>query len=932
MTNRFRDPVGYSKFRTQPLLAEGLLAVARSGGELEEKAAAALFRLADTAGAYADKAAAYAGERAGAADAVAGGPAGEADYPIGGATSVRGANFSAEVRDAIHSASVKYGIDEDYLLRSAQIESGGNPKAFNKGSKAAGLFQFIPGTAKQYGLTDPFDTYASADAAARLARDNKNHLRRVLGREPTRGELYLAHQQGAGGAEKLLTDPKQLASAAVGARAVASNGGSPGMQAGEFAALWTRKFDGGYAMPDHPDQLAGGAGAIKLTGGKWRPRGDNTIFGRAYDEAGTRAYLQQVDTEMRSITGQIYDAYKDDPAAMKKALASAKKLMLDPVEGHVFAEIAPDFSIGFDRMAESYLSQGRDNYRAKIERQDKADFITSTTSLESDIASRVERLDPKNPNTADAIASAQAALDDHYDSAVQRGILEPDEAARAKVERRRGTALAFYKKQADGLDADGVAKMRKDMAADYVDGGIDGLDGDGWQTLSTGLERLEADKRLKSRQATEDYQARGDAQAARVAAGFDPDPAALGRLVLDTGSSAEGKAAMVETYAKISAASAINDLSLQQGRDYVAGLRKQYGDAPSAAQLRTLAFAEDTLAKKRVALATDPVSYAEARGVVPATPSLVEAQSGDDVVTIMASRTRNAQDAAERYGIAPRYLKDGEAKAVAAAVRANPAQGAVLAAGIVGGAGDRAPEVLAEFGQDAPMISEAGAILAFGGSPRAAEDVILGYGRGADGKVQKGLKPEAAAASYQDVAGDALALAAKDNDRIGRAAASIARHRISVEGVEPDSDEADAIYRQAVQEAAGATFDRGVQFGGFADVGGPVLVPPTMRADSFGEVLASITDADLATLAVKPKAGVGYYAAGRGGGGRVAKGLAATLQGARPVIVKGGYAFAYGDPASDDPQFVQDEKGGVFVLDLGALAPKLAARIPEAFR
>ena len=96
------------------------------------------------------------------------------------------------VRTAIDAAASRYGVDPTALSVIAQLESGGNPAAQNPNSSAGGLFQFIDSTAQQYGLTDKFDPYASADAGARLARDNAASLRRAIGREPTVGELYLA--------------------------------------------------------------------------------------------------------------------------------------------------------------------------------------------------------------------------------------------------------------------------------------------------------------------------------------------------------------------------------------------------------------------------------------------------------------------------------------------------------------------------------------------------------------------------------------------------------------------------------------------------------------------------------------------------------------------------------------------------------------------
>jgi hypothetical protein len=56
---------------------------------------------------------------------------------------------------------------------------------------------------QQYHLRNKFDAEANADAGARLTADNIAGLRRDLGREPTPGEVYIAHFGGYGVAEKL---------------------------------------------------------------------------------------------------------------------------------------------------------------------------------------------------------------------------------------------------------------------------------------------------------------------------------------------------------------------------------------------------------------------------------------------------------------------------------------------------------------------------------------------------------------------------------------------------------------------------------------------------------------------------------------------------------------------------------------------------------
>lgn len=151
--------------------------------------------------------------------------------------------FRPEVEDAIAKAAAQWGVPLDSMRAIAKLESGGNPLAQNPSSSAGGLYQFIDSTGKQYGLTNKYDAYASADAGARLMRDNYNALSSTLGRAPTTGELYLAHQQGLGGAQKLLSNPNSPAVNIVGRDAVALNAGSSDMSAQQFAQQWINKAD-----------------------------------------------------------------------------------------------------------------------------------------------------------------------------------------------------------------------------------------------------------------------------------------------------------------------------------------------------------------------------------------------------------------------------------------------------------------------------------------------------------------------------------------------------------------------------------------------------------------------------------------------------------------------------------------------------------------
>lgn len=154
-------------------------------------------------------------------------------------------NYSIEVEKAIEEAAKKYGIPVDALKTLIYIESKGNPLAKNPGSSAKGIMQFIDSTAESYGLEDPYDLTESLDAGARLYSNNFKHLKKVLGRDPTASEMYLAHQQGATGALNILKSPNKniLDISGMTKEKVEKNGGNVNMTAQEFAELWTNKAD-----------------------------------------------------------------------------------------------------------------------------------------------------------------------------------------------------------------------------------------------------------------------------------------------------------------------------------------------------------------------------------------------------------------------------------------------------------------------------------------------------------------------------------------------------------------------------------------------------------------------------------------------------------------------------------------------------------------
>ncbi len=147
-------------------------------------------------------------------------------------------NNNGSVRSAIANASASTGIDFDYLLGQAQLESGLNPAARAGTSSATGLYQFIDqswlGVVKQHGtenglgwasnaisrsggrwvVSDPAmksailnlrkNPQVAATMAAESASDNKGAIEGSLGRGATGTDLYMAHFLGLGGAKSFL--------------------------------------------------------------------------------------------------------------------------------------------------------------------------------------------------------------------------------------------------------------------------------------------------------------------------------------------------------------------------------------------------------------------------------------------------------------------------------------------------------------------------------------------------------------------------------------------------------------------------------------------------------------------------------------------------------------------------------------------------------
>ncbi|MDH7785082.1 ribosomal protein S20 [Ochrobactrum sp. 19YEA23] len=713
MANQRREVVNYQKLTGRAILSDGLLGVAREGGDLERKVAEGFFRLAGVAGQIANEYAEVDGARAGRAAALAGGPgaatvSGQVDPasaggPVGGSFELS-ANFTGsksapgEIEAYVRSAAQKRGINPDHAVRVAKSEGGLNgfvQSGVTKNGRrepSFGPFQLLVGggnTGFPEGLgnrfeaetglraSDPANLFKTIDyaldeaskkgwgqwyGAKAVGIGNWDGIGRQAGVDPiqtgatppTGVSPAVARSVAAPGVVPAIPQPKGLVEkgnidlqnrpvvknqdgsiSTVRSISINEDGTeiliptvSPdgkvlsdekavelyhqtGKHLGKFKDA---KEADAYAETLHRDQerqYYNPQGNVNITPGKrggFQPTNSSSIYGRAYDAAGTKTYLQQLDTTMRSDIFNVYMATKDDPVALQSKLNDLKKLQL---EDHVFDEIRPEYENAFARMTQPYIEQAIRDKETRKEQQNRAEFLSRTSELETDVQRRIASVSADNPGAVDAVQSAQTAIDDHFDAAVTLGVMSADDAAKAKITSRRATAVGFYLRQAENLPSDKVAALRKTMQTDFAAGGLDGLDGDGWEILDAKLDALERSKRVEDNQAKTALTKRGNDFVERLAAGFEVDEAAFAKFKLDASTATGGQAIVDETVAKIDLAHKLGGLPIKDAQAKVMQLRRDLGSNPTDAQLRTYGYASDFVEAKAKLLADDPVAFVQ---------------------------------------------------------------------------------------------------------------------------------------------------------------------------------------------------------------------------------------------------------------------------------------------------------------------------------
>lgn len=281
------------------------------------------------------------------------------------------ASIASRIEQAFQTASTSTGTSFDYLVKTAARESSFNTDAKAKTSTATGLFQFIESTwletmkeagpelglgkyadqiqrtrsgkyvvsdmqARQEILNLRKDPEISSLMAGAFTQKNADYLSRKLGRDPTEGELYMAHFLGANGAKRLIEASQSNSEARadklfpVQARANKSifyNPDGSARNTSDVYAAITSKHDAVTMIASVSHERVDGLQSVGLVPGqKPSPAADALAFADAGQSVADNldAATQDVVTAFRAhdAEGPFQALFRNDPSSERQTLRS----------------------------------------------------------------------------------------------------------------------------------------------------------------------------------------------------------------------------------------------------------------------------------------------------------------------------------------------------------------------------------------------------------------------------------------------------------------------------------------------------------------------------------------------------------------------------------------------------------------------------------
>jgi co-chaperonin GroES (HSP10) len=656
------------------------------------------------------------------------------------------------------------------------------------------------------------------------------------------------------------------------------------------------------------------ASEVQMTPGKpgaFRPRGGNTIADRAYDVAGTKTYLEELKFTMLQDQEAVYEAYRDDPVMLEKALG---ELETAHMKDHVLPEIEAEYSLDFRRMAFSKVQQAREEARSRQIAQDKFEFLDRVGQFKERKAQAVARAGMGDQGAHLVLASLQRDIESHYDSAAARGIFTPDEAETAKKKSHGETIVAVYSGQANGKRPEEIAAMRQEIYERWSRGEEPEIDQASMALIDENLRAAEKNRLTQDEVASKSLQQRGDDLVNKIARGQPVTAEERSRFELDIGTAPDGPKIVSSTYSRMRVADALRKRPIAEVE---ANLEKILRGDGGSFMPEDLDFAREKIKEYRQAILTDPLGQAEVAGIIaPVAPIPVDGTATPEQIAGAVAYRRGAAEAvAKHFGVPVRYFRPGEAEAVMRAAQENPEALVAFTMSVRDAFGPQAHMALAEFAETGPALAHAAGLSIATGDVGIARDVATTLTM----KQQKqlpDLTPETAR-KINGIGAAAVAGVFVADPRTQNAALQTAQLLFEQEaarmGLDPaevktEGSPSQTAYLKTLDRALGGRTVNGEGYGGLDDVNGMrVVIPADMRKGAPQELIYGLTDAQLAKL--PPISSGSDYPI-----------RASQIR--RGFLVSAGdgrYRVSLNDPMGEEPEYLVDDKGGYWTLDIRQL-------------
>jgi hypothetical protein len=350
-------------------------------------------------------------------------------------------------------------------------------------------------------------------------------------------------------------------------------------------------------------------------------------------------------------------------------------------------------------------------------------------------------------------------------------------------------------------------------------------------------------------------------------------------------------------------------------RSLVAGI-EDIGDAglDTAVEIETYDLAKKMLSGMEAELKKDPLSYAMLVGLNDANGNAIEITpidftNPDATIETMKKRINDATIVSSKYSTPITYFTPQERSMLAEVMDgADRSQRMFILGGIVDGAGQAAPDMMAEISKTAPEFAGIGALVV--NERMDAANFAL---RGMD-KLKGGYKPPEFTASNTDVLFNAKTTEAlrylPNTIGITRDVATAIYADMANTNNLQNFDE--DLWENAIDLALGAD---GAGNGGIQEVrGANTLVPPNLSSDDIEAALKAMTPESIAAASGGQVLSTEYAEEISG------RGMFNFDNNYKPISYGGNnFVLVYGDPSTGEPIYVFDETGSALTFDMQKL-------------